>query len=163
MYYSVQFSRSVVSNSLQPHQSQHARPPCPSPTPGVHPKSCASSQWCHPAISSSVVPFSSCPQSLPASGSSPMSQLFACIISGNENKYTPFGRQFDSIRQNYIDTFWLSNSTFWNLPSRHTSNSTKIFIHKVTPAAWSIIKKYWKQIQCPYNRKGVKIKCSIST
>ena len=74
---SVQFSRSVVSDSLQPHESQHARPPCPSPTPGVHADSCASSRWCHPAISSSVVPFSSCPQSLPASGSFPMSQVFA--------------------------------------------------------------------------------------
>ena len=58
---SVQFSCSVVSNSLRPHESQHARPPCPSPTPGVHPNSCPSSQWCHPAISSSVIPFSSCP------------------------------------------------------------------------------------------------------
>ena len=74
---SVQFSRSVVSNSLRPHESQHARPPCPSPTPGVHPDSHPSSQWCHPAISSSVVPFSSCPQSLPASEYFPMSQLFA--------------------------------------------------------------------------------------
>ncbi len=73
---SVQFSHSVVSNSLQPHESQHARPPCPSPTPGVHSDSCPSSRWCHPAISSSVVPFSSCPQSLPASESFPMSQLF---------------------------------------------------------------------------------------
>ena len=61
-----QVSRSVVSNSLWPHESQHARPPCPSPTPGVHWDSRPSSQWCHPAISSSVVPFSSCPQSLPA-------------------------------------------------------------------------------------------------
>ena len=74
---SVQFSHSVVSESLQPHESQHARPPCPSPTPGVHSDSHPSSRWCHPAISSSVVPFSSCPQSLPASESFPMSQLFA--------------------------------------------------------------------------------------
>ena len=74
---SVQFSRSVVSDSLQPHESQHARPPCPSPTPGLHSNSCLSSRWCHPAISSSVVPFSSCPQSLPASGFFPVSQLFA--------------------------------------------------------------------------------------
>ena len=73
---SVQFSRSVVSDSLQPHESQHARPPCPSPTPGVHSDSGPLSQWCHPAISSSVIPFSSCPQSLPASESFPMSQLF---------------------------------------------------------------------------------------
>ena len=71
------FSRSVVSNSLWPHESQHTRPPCPSPIPGVYSNSCPLSWWCHPAISSSVVPFSSCPQSLPASGSFPMSKLFA--------------------------------------------------------------------------------------
>ena len=70
---SVQCSRSVVSNSLRPHVPQHARPPCPSPTPRVHPNPCPSSQGCHPAISSSVIPFSSCPQSLPASESFPMS------------------------------------------------------------------------------------------
>ena len=75
--HSVQFSHSVVSDSLLPHGPQHARPPCPSPTPGVHLDSRPSSQWCHPAISSPVVPFSSCPQSLPVSGSFPMSQLFA--------------------------------------------------------------------------------------
>ena len=74
---SVQFSRSVVSNSSRPHESQHTRPPCTSPTPGVHSDSRPSSQWCHPAISSSVLPFSSCPQSLPASESFPMSRLFA--------------------------------------------------------------------------------------
>ena len=74
---SVQFSRSVVSDSLRPHESQHAKPPCPSPTSRVHSDSPPSSQWCHPAISSSVGPFSSCPQSLPASESFPMSQLFA--------------------------------------------------------------------------------------
>ena len=73
---SVQFSRSVMSDSLGTHESQHARPPCPSPTPRVHSNSCTLSWWCHPAISSSVVPFSSCPQSLPASGSFLMSQLF---------------------------------------------------------------------------------------
>ena len=73
---SVQFSHSVVSDSLRPHESQHARPPCPSPTPGIHPDARPSSEWCHPAISSSGVPFSSCPQSLPASESFPMSQLF---------------------------------------------------------------------------------------
>ena len=72
---SVQFSHSVVSDSLWPHESQHARPPCPSPSLRVHSNSRPSSRWCHPAISSSVVPFSSCPQSLPASESFPMSQL----------------------------------------------------------------------------------------
>ena len=74
---SVQFSHSVMSDSLLPHESQQARPPCPSPTPGVYPNSCPSSRWCHPAISSSVVPFSSCPQSFPPSESFPISQHFA--------------------------------------------------------------------------------------
>ena len=74
---SVQFSCSVVSDSLWPHESQHTRPPCPSQSPGVHSDSRPSSLWCHPAISSSVIPFSSCPQSLPASDSFPVSQLFA--------------------------------------------------------------------------------------
>ena len=76
IFHSVQFTRLVVSNSLQPHEPQHARPPCPSPTPRVYPNSCSLSQWCHPTISSSVIPFSSCPQSFPASGSFQMSQLF---------------------------------------------------------------------------------------
>ena len=76
-FISVQFSHSVVSDSLRPHDSQHARPPCPSPTPRIHSNSRPSSRWCHLAISSSVIPFSCCPQSLPASESFPMSQLFA--------------------------------------------------------------------------------------
>ena len=99
----VQFSRSVVSNSLRPHESQHTRPPCPSPTPGVHPNSCPSSRWCHPTISLSVVPFSSCPQSLPASGFFPVSQLFtwggqsmgvsasASVLPMNTQDWSPLG------------------------------------------------------------------------
>ena len=99
----VHFSRSVVSDSLQPHELQHTRPPCPSPTPGVHPNSHPWSQWCHPAISSSVVPFSSCPQSLPASVSFPMSQLFtwggqstgvsalASFLPKNTEDWSPLG------------------------------------------------------------------------
>ena len=98
-----QFSCSVVSDSLRPHESQHARPPCPSPTPRVYPNSCPSSWWCHPAISSSVIPFSSCPQSLPASGSFPMSQLFvsggqrirvsasASVLPMNTQDWSPLG------------------------------------------------------------------------
>ena len=83
MYSSVnQFSRSVATNSLWPHQPQHARPPCWSSTSGVYPNSCPLSQWCHPTISSSVIPFSSCPQSFPASASFPLSQLFT---SGGQN------------------------------------------------------------------------------
>ena len=100
---SVQFSCSVMSNSWWPHESQHTRPPCPSPTPRVHPNSCASSQWCHPAISSSVVPFSSCSQSLPASESFPMRQLFtwggqsigvlasASVLPMNTQDWSPLG------------------------------------------------------------------------
>ena len=79
---SVQFSRSVVFASLRLHEPQHAMPPCPSPTPGVHPNPCPLSWWCHPIISSFAIPFSSCPQSFPASGSFPMNQLFA---SGGQN------------------------------------------------------------------------------
>ena len=79
MFYtcSVQFSCSVVSDSLWPHESRHARPPCPSPAPRVYSNSCPSSRWCHPTVSSSVTLFSSCPQSLPASGSFPVGQFFA--------------------------------------------------------------------------------------
>ena len=79
---SVQFSHSVVSDSLRPHGLQHARPPCPSTTPGVYSNSCPLSRWCHPSISSSVIPFSSCLQSFPASGSLQMRQLF---ISGGQS------------------------------------------------------------------------------
>ena len=79
---SVQFSCSVVSDSLWPPEPQHDRPPCPSPTPGVHPNTCPSSRWCHPTITSSVVPFASCPQCFPASGSFLISQLF---ISGGQS------------------------------------------------------------------------------
>ena len=98
-----QFSRSVVSSSLRPHEPQHARPPCPSPTPGVHPNPCPLCWWCHPTISSSVVPFSSCPQSFPASGSFQMSQLFASgvrsigvsastsVLSVNTQDWSPLG------------------------------------------------------------------------
>ena len=98
---SVQFSRSVLSNSLQPHEPQHARPPCPSPTPRVYPNPCPSSRWCHLTFSSSVVPFSSCPQSLPASGSFPVSQLFtwrgqsigvsASVLPVNTQGWAPLG------------------------------------------------------------------------
>ena len=77
IFHSVQFSSSVVSDSLWPHEPQHARPPCPLQTPGIYPNSCPLSRWYHPTISSSFVPFSSCPQSFPESGSFQMSQLFA--------------------------------------------------------------------------------------
>ena len=98
---SFQFSHSVMFNSLRPHEPQHARPPCPTSTPRVHPNPCPLSQWCHPTISSSVIPFSSCPQSFSASGSFPMSQLFAwggqsigvstSVLPMNTQDWSPLG------------------------------------------------------------------------
>ena len=100
---SVQFSCSALSDSLRPHKPHHARPPCPSPIPGVYPNSCPLSRWCHPTISSSVVPFSSCPQSFPASGSFQISQLFtsggqsigvsasASVLPMNTKDWSPLG------------------------------------------------------------------------
>ena len=103
MFSSVEFSHSVVSDSLRPHESQHTRSPCPSPTPRVHSNPCPLNQWCHPTISSSVIPFSSCPQSFPASGSFQMSQLFASgvqsigvssstsVLPVNTQEWSPLG------------------------------------------------------------------------
>ena len=123
---SVQFSRSVMSDSLRPHELQHARPPCPSPTPRVYPNSCPSSRWCHPAISSSVVPFSSCPQSLPASGSFQMSQLFTSggrsIGASASASVLPMNTQdWSPLRW----TGWISLQSKWL--SRIFSNTT---VHK---------------------------------
>ena len=123
---SVQFSRSVVSNSLQPHESQHSRPPCPSPIPGVHSNSCPSSWWCHPAISSSVVPFSSCPQSLPASESVPMSQLFVwggqsiqVSASASSNEHP----ELISFRMYWLDLLAVQG-TLKSLLQHHTSKAS---------------------------------------
>ena len=128
---SVQFSRSVVSNSLWPRESQHARPPCPSPTAGVHSDSRPSSQWCHPAISSSVVPFSSCPQSLPASRSFPMSQL--CM---RRTKYWSFSFSISpsnehpglvSFRTDWLDLLAVQ-ATLKSLLQQHSSEAS-ILLH----------------------------------
>ena len=111
---SVQFSHSVMSDSLWPHELQHARPPCPSPTPGVHPNPCPLSRWSHPTISSSIIPFSSYPQSFPASGSFQTSQLFASggqstgvsattsVIPMNTQDWSPLGWTYP-ITSWYID------------------------------------------------------------
>ena len=120
--YSVQFSCSVVSDSFWPHELQHSRHPCPSPTPGVHSNSCPWSWWCHPAISSSDVPFSSCPQSLPASGSFPVSQLFtwggqsigvsasASLLTMNTQEWSPLeGTGWISLQSKGLSVF--SNTT----------------------------------------------------
>ena len=121
---SVQFSLSVVSNSLWPHESQHARPPCPSPTPRVYSNSRPSSRWCHPAISSSVVPFSSCPQSLPASGSFPMSQLFAW--GGQSIGVSALASVLPTNTQDWSPLEWIG----WiSLQSKGLSMNTNLGVH----------------------------------
>ena len=126
---SVQFSCSVLLDSLQPHELQHARLPCPSPTPGVHPNSCPSSQWCHLAISSSVVPFSSCPQSLPASESFPVSQIFTYM---RWPKYWSFSFSISpsnehpgliSFRMDWLDLLAVQG-TLKSLLQHHCSNAS---------------------------------------
>ena len=120
---SVQFSGSVVSHFLRPHELQHTRPPYPSPTPRVHPNLCPLSQWCHPTILSSVAPFSSCPQSFPASGSFSMSQLFASggqrigvsasksVLPMNTQDWSPLGwAGFISFQSEGLSSVW-NNST----------------------------------------------------
>ena len=101
---SVQFSHSVMSASLQSHGLQHARPPCPSPTPGVYSNSCPLTQWCHPTISPSVIPFSSCPQSFPASGSFQMSQFFAS--GGQSIGVSPSASVFPMNIQDWFPLGW---------------------------------------------------------
>ena len=143
----VQFSRSVMSDSLLPHESQHARPPCPPPTPGIHPDSCPSSQWCHPAISSSVVPFS-CPQSLPASESFPMSQLFtwggqsigvsalASVLPMNTQDWSPLeGTGWISLQSKGLSRVF-SKTTFKSINSSALS-----FLHSPTLTS---IHDHWK-------------------
>ena len=144
---SVQFSRSVVSNSLRPHEPQHARPPCPSPTPGVHPNPCPLSQWYHPTISSSVIPFSSCPQSSPVSESFQMSQLFASggqsigvsastsVLPMNTQDWSPLGW-----------TCWISlQSKGLSSLLQHHSSKASILQHSAffSPTLTSI-HHYWK-------------------
>ena len=119
-----QISHSVVSDSLRPHELQHARPPCPSPTPRAHSDSCPSSQWCHPAISSSVVPFSSCPQSLPASESFPMSQrwpkYWSFSFSIIPSKEIP---GLISFRMVWLDLLAVQG-TLKSLPQHHNSKAS---------------------------------------
>ena len=134
-------SRSVMPDSLRSHESQHARPPCPSPTPGVHPNPCPSSWWCHPAISSSVIPFSSCPQSLPASGSFPSESTLrmrwrvsasASVLPMNTQDWSPLGwtgwislqskglsRVFSNITVQK-DQFFSTQPSFWSNSLVHT-------------------------------------------
>ena len=143
-----QFSRSVVSDSLRPHESQHARPPCPSPTPGVHSDSRPSSQWCHPAISSSVIPFSSCSQSLPAAESSPMSQLFS--RGGQSIGVSALASVLPMNTQDWSPLEWLVGSPCSSRDSQESSptpqfksisSSALSFLHSPTLTS---IHDYWK-------------------
>jgi len=152
---SVQISFSVVFDSLQPHESQHARLPCPSPTLGVHSDSRSSSRWCHPAISSSVVPFSSCLHSLPASGSFPISQLFAwggqsigvsalaSVLPMNTQDRSPLEwTGWISLQSKGLSRVFFSNTTvqkhqFFVLSFLHSPTLTSIHDH------W---KNHWKNI-----------------
>ena len=157
-----QFSRSVVSDSLWPHESQHARTPCPSPTPGVHPNPCPSSWWCHPAISSSVVPSSSHPQSLPVLGSSPMSQLYTwggqsigvsvstSVLPMNTQGWSPLGWTgwifFRKGRGTEIKLPTLAGSSKKQESSRKTSISALLTMPKPL-TVWITINcgKFWKK------------------
>ena len=127
---SVQFSHSVVSDSLWIHGLQHARPPCPSPTAGVYSDSCPLSQWCHPTISSSVIPFSSCPQSSPASGSFQMSQLFAS--GGQSTRVSASTSVLPMNIQNWFSLGWtgwisLQSQGLWRVFSNTTVQKHRFF------------------------------------
>ena len=145
---SVQFSRSVVSNSLQPHGLQHTKPPCPSPILGVYSNSCPLSQWWHPTISSSVVPFSSCLPSFPASGSFPMSQLF---MSGGQS--IEVSTSASVLPMNIQDSFPLGWTCWISLQSKLLSrifSNTTVQNHQFFGAQLSsqsnshIIRDHWK-------------------
>ena len=146
---SVQFSRSVMSNSLRSHELQHTRPLGSSPTPWVHPNPCQSSQWCHPTISSSVVPFSSCPQSFPASGSLPMSQLFSSggqSIGVSASTLVPSNEHpgLISFRMNWLDLLAVQG-TLKNLLQHHSSKASILWCSAFyySPTLTSI-HDYWK-------------------
>ena len=145
---SVQFSCSVVSDSLRPHELQHTRPPCPSPTPGVHPNSCPSSRWCHPAISSSAVPFSSCPQLLPASESFPMSQLFAW--GGQSTGVSALASFLPKNTQDWSPLEWTGWISFQSKGLSRVFSNTTIQKHQLFGAQLSsqsnshTIHDYWK-------------------
>ena len=135
LYNSVQVSCSVVSDSLRPHEPQHTRPPCPSPAPGVHPDPCPLSQGCHPTISSSVIPFSSCPQCFPASGSFQINQLFA-----SDGQSTGVSASTSVLPKNTQDLSPLGWTCWISLQSRGLSrvfSNTKVQKHQLFSAQLS--------------------------
>ena len=145
---SVQFSHSVMSHSLWPHEPQHTRPPCPSPTSGVHPNPCPSSWWCLPMISSSVVPFSSCPQSFPASGSFPVSQLFAW--GGQSIGVSASASVLPVITQDWSPLGWtgwisLQSKGLSSLLQHHSSKASILWCSAfLYSATLTSIYNYWK-------------------
>ena len=144
---SIQFSHSVVSDSLWPHESQHTIPPCPSPSPGVYSDSHPLSQWCHPAISSSVIPFSSCPQSLAASKSFPMSQLFAW--GGQSTGVSALASFLPKKFQGWSSSEW----TDWiSLQSRNSQESSPIHNSKASILRHSAF--FTIQLSHPYMTTG---------
>ena len=136
-----QFSSSVVSDSLWPHELQHARPPCTSPTAGDHSNSCPSSRWCHPAISSSVVPFSSGPQSLPASESFPMSQLFAW--GGQSTGVSALASVLPKNTQDWSPLIWTGWISLQSKGLSRVSSNTTVQKHQFFCAQLSSHYYYW--------------------
>ena len=148
MFSSVQFSCSVMSNSLQPHGLQHARLPCPSPTPGVYPNSCPSSQWCHPTISPSIVPTSSSPQSFTASGSFPMSQVFATysqsIGVSDSTSVLPMNIQ-DWFPLGWTGWISLQSKGLSRVFSNNTVQKHQFFGAQLSCSTLTSIHDYWKK------------------
>ena len=136
----VQFSLSVVSDSLRPHEPQNARPPCPSPSPGVHSDSWPSSPWCHPAISSSVVPFSSCPQSLTASESFPMSQLFSW--GGQSTGASALASFCPKISQGWSPSEWTGRI------SLHSKGPSRVFCNTIVQTCQFFGAQHSSQSNC---------------
>ena len=159
-YVSVQFSHSVVSDSLQPHGPQHTRPPRPSLTPGVYSNSCPLSRWCHPTISSSVISFSSCLQSLPASGSFQMSQLFAWSFSFNISPSNEHPGLI-SFRMDWLDLLAVQG-TLKSLLQHHSSKAS------ILPCSAFFIEWFYEDLQdllelipkewYPFHYRGVECK-----
>ena len=142
--HSVQFSHSVMYDSLWPHEPQHARPPCSSPIPRVHPNSCPLSRWCHPTISSSVVPFSSCPQSFPASGSFPMSQLF--ISDGQSTGVSASTSVLLMKTQDWSPLGWTGWISLQSKGLSRVFSNTTVQKHQFFGAQLSLYKQYFKKI-----------------
>ena len=147
---SVQFSHSVGSDSLRHHEPQHTRPPCPSPTPGVYPNSWLLSQWCHPTISSSVVPFFSCPQSFPASGCFQMSQLFASggQSTGVSASTTVLPMNTQNLSLGWTGWMSLQSKGFSRVFSNTTVQNNSLALSFLFSPTVTSIHDYWKIHSC---------------